>query len=367
MTASVAAQSNQTGGVYASSNTTSTTSGTYDARSLSMAGAGAISIAASNSGWIVSSPVTSSLSATGWASISTNGSTISIGASYTGSVYAVGNTFGTSSGTADPRTLSISGISGIQVAASNSGWVVGNQAISVYEPFPILTGTAYSSHAPASWWFNRFVIPDPLAVSNINVVKSLNAAIPTDTLASSGKNAISYSHGVTIFSRQNYGAQSTNLTTVATASMGFTASISYTSISQSVAYSWVTNTAGGTTSFSTTSSNGNWSSYFTGPMIFPIPCVTTLVDGEYFIAHQQSTTTGTTGNSNFTLVSFSNLHIAPQVVNVGVLGSSGTQASMNPWGAGVGIASAVTTNNSMAMSVISGATVNNLYMAMSNV
>jgi hypothetical protein len=363
-------QTNQTGGVYASSNTTVSTSGTYDARSLSIAGAGAISIEASNSGFIVSSPVTSSLSGTGWVQISTNGSTISIGATTTMNLYAVGTTFGTSSGTADMRTLSISGGSGIQVAASNSGWVIGETPVSVSEPFPIVTGTAYSSHAPASWWFNRVLLDNPLAISNIYVVKSLNAVVPTDTIVgSSGTNKHSYSHGITIFSRQNYGAQSSNLTTVTTASMGYTASLSYTGTAQSAAFSWVTNTTGGTTSFSTTSSDGGWSVYFTGPKQFAIPCVMTLQQGEYFFAHAHSTTTGTAGNSNFTLMSFSNLHIAPAVINsqLGILGSSQTFASLNPWGMGGGIASAVTTNASMAGSVISGQTQNNWYVGLSNI
>jgi hypothetical protein len=45
------AQTNQAGSVYAISNTSGTSSGTYDARTLSIAGAGMITVAASNSGW----------------------------------------------------------------------------------------------------------------------------------------------------------------------------------------------------------------------------------------------------------------------------------------------------------------------------
>lgn len=121
---------------YASSNTTGTSSGT-GAGSISIAGAGAVSVAASNSGFVVSAPATSSLSATGWASLSTNGSTISIGASTTMNVYASSNTFGTSSGTVDLRTISIAGSGNCSIAASNSGWVVSvpaqtNQTGNVY-------------------------------------------------------------------------------------------------------------------------------------------------------------------------------------------------------------------------------------------
>ena len=47
-------QSNQSGGVYAVGNTYSSSSGTYDARTLSLRGDGIISIAATNSGWRIS-------------------------------------------------------------------------------------------------------------------------------------------------------------------------------------------------------------------------------------------------------------------------------------------------------------------------
>ncbi len=112
-------QTNQAGSVYASSNTFGTSSGTYDARSLSIAGRGDISVAASNSGWIISGPAQTNQA---------------------GSVYASSNTFGTSSGTYDARSLSIAGSGGVSVAASNSGWVISaaapvaqtNQAGSVY-------------------------------------------------------------------------------------------------------------------------------------------------------------------------------------------------------------------------------------------
>ncbi|HSZ58560.1 MAG TPA: hypothetical protein VK797_23030 [Tepidisphaeraceae bacterium] len=88
VTISAASQTNQTGSVYASSNTFGTSSGSYDARSISMAGSGACSIAASNSGWVVSVPQTSSLSGTGLVSISVNASTISIGVpAYTNSYF----------------------------------------------------------------------------------------------------------------------------------------------------------------------------------------------------------------------------------------------------------------------------------------
>lgn len=372
---SVFNQSNQTVGLYVTGNSVQNSFTTIDARSLSFnaSTAGAVSMGFSNGSILVSAPQTSSLSATGAFSISTNGGTISMGVQPM-NLYGVGNTFGTSSGTADLRTISISGASGVQVAASNSGYVVGHVPQSAFEPFPILTGTAYSSHAPASWWFNRVVVPLPLAISNLNVVKSLSVALPVTGVASSGTQKYSYSHGVTVFSRQNYGAQSSNFTTLTTASFGLTGSLSITSSSVSAAYSYVTNTTGGTTSFSTAfngASFSSWSVYFSGPFQFQIPLLTTLQAGEYFVAHNHSSTAATGGNALFALssvlLSVSNLHVAPQVVGpLQLPGQSVTQASLNPFGMGAGVASAVTTNNSMAGSAVSGQTQNNWYFAASN-
>ena len=377
ITGSVATQTNQTLGLYATGNTTNNTSATFDARTLGTWNAlGAATLGFSNGSVQVSVPQTSSLSATGWVSLSTNASTISIGATYTANLYASSNTLGTSSGTVDPRTISIAGAGAVSVGANNSGWVVSAPIMtaSVSEPFPILTGTAYSSHAPASWWFNRVVLPDPLAISNINVAKSLSVAVFVPAAASSGTQKYSYSHGITIFSRQDYAANSSNLTTVTTASFGMTGSLSVTVSSVSAALSFVTNSTGGTTSQSTTfngASFASWSNYFSGPFVLGIPCVTTLLPGEYFFAHNHSSTAATGGNAIFAgstnLLSVSNLHVAPQVVGpLQTLGQSITQASLAPWGMGGGIASAVTTSSSMAGSVVSAATQNNWYICLSN-
>lgn len=73
------AQSNQTIGMYALGNTTQNSSTTLDARTVSLNGLGAMSVGYSNGSVQLSAPATSSLSATGQVSISVNGSTISIG------------------------------------------------------------------------------------------------------------------------------------------------------------------------------------------------------------------------------------------------------------------------------------------------
>jgi hypothetical protein len=210
------------------------------------------------------------------------------------------------------------------------------------------------------------VVQEPIIVSNINVVKSLNASVPGATsAASAGTERFSYSHGVTLFTRNGYGASSSQISQVATASWGMTAGFTYTSTSGSLIISYVTNSTGGTTSTNTTSNGVNWSNWLVGQRVVGIPMVTTLQPGEYWLAHAHSSTTGTT-NSNVTLVSVSNLHIAPQLVGaVAPFGTSGTVESVQPWNGG--LASAVTTNNTMALSVLTAsATQNNWFVAFSN-
>lgn len=317
------AQTNQSVGFYGIGNTTGqSSSSTWDARTLSFAGAGAISVGnSSNSGLIISGPATSSLVGTSGLSISTAGSTIS--------VYP--------------------------------------KALSAWDPYPIVTGTGSSSHAPASAWFSKMNLDWPIAISYANVFKSMNVSAPgMSSQNSSLTNKFSYSHGLTIFTRQDFAGNSTNMSQWTTASFGMTGSISQSSSSASVALSWVTNSTGGTTSFSTTSGSNLWSNFFTGQQMFRIPLVTTMTPGEYFIGQQHSSTTATVG-SNFTLLSVSNIHVVPQSLTFATITSSGSLGASSPDGLGIGVASAVTTNNTMAMSVISAATQNWWYMNFSNI
>jgi hypothetical protein len=266
-----------------------------------------------------------------------------------------------------PQTSSIVGTSGISISTAGSTISVYPNPLSVWEPFPVVTGSGVSSHAPASIWFTKFNVSWPVAVSNVQVMKSLNASVAGGTsAASSGSVKISYSNGFTLFTRQDFGANSTNISQWTTASFGATGTYSFTSTAQSVALSWVTNSTGGTTSFSTTSNAGNWSRFFTGLQLFQIPLVTTLTPGEYFVGQQHSTTTATGGNSNFTLLSFSNFHIVPQTLTIATITSSGSLVSSVEEGIGVGVASAVTTNNTMGANAISAGTQNGWYMHFQN-
>jgi hypothetical protein len=123
-------QSNQTVGIYGSSNTSGTSSGTLDARSLTVVGMGGVSVDMTNGRINISGQTTSPQSvqtqnmvsvngSTGAISISggnnitvgNNNSTVTISAAnqsnQTMGLYASGNTSGTSTGTFDARSLTV--------------------------------------------------------------------------------------------------------------------------------------------------------------------------------------------------------------------------------------------------------------------
>lgn len=106
------------GGIVLANSQTTYTSGTVN-----LSGAGAITIqSTTGQSFQISVPATSSLSATGIVSISTNGSTVSIGASQSNqniSLYALGNTTQNSSTVLNASVLSLNGLQGITVGFSN--------------------------------------------------------------------------------------------------------------------------------------------------------------------------------------------------------------------------------------------------------
>lgn len=169
ISASVAAQTNQSIGAYAVSNTTQSTSGTIDARSLSFQGRGIASVGISNGSVVISVPSagasvnfsagttsnnlgaitfsdannvswglngstitasvagTTSVSVTGILSASTNGATVSLGVG-PATAYAVSNTTQSTSGSFDLRSMSFAGAGGVSVGVSNGSVVISGGA-----------------------------------------------------------------------------------------------------------------------------------------------------------------------------------------------------------------------------------------------
>jgi hypothetical protein len=272
-------------------------------------------------------------------------------------------------------TLALTNLTGTTASASNgftlslSAAAPGGGAAataSYYDPIGYITGSAYSSHPPATTYFMPFQLDAPQAFSYLNVVKSFGVGVPAGTSSNVSQTfRLSYRHAFTIFSRQNYGAQSSNLTTVASGSWGASISFQHSSSnSQSLDLRWVTDSTGGTAQTATNSAGNGWSARVQGPRLVRIPFVTTLTAGEYWIAHGHSTTAASTGNTATTAMLVSNFHVAPQLLNSNLMmmGAGTTSSSVGHlWPAAQGVASAVTTNNSMALSVISNLTVNHWY------
>lgn len=265
-----------------------------------------------------------------------------------------GNT--TVNSTASDTNVVFGASGGVLIAGSTASVVLSMPVLSAFQPFSLISGSVNSSHAPASWWFNKVSIPAPVTVSNIFFLNSVSANSPGGAGVTLSER---YSMGLTIFKRVDFAANSTNLTTVTTAS--FALSASFSPVNNSWGLTVVTNTTGGTS----TQAINSAAPPFTGNKFFAMPLVTSLSEGEYFFAHAHSTTTGTTA-SNTTLLSISRFYIAPQLVTMGSLGSAGSRAMSGVWEMGEGVASAVTTNNTMAMSVISQATRHWIYFHMAN-
>lgn len=103
---------------------TSTASGTNLAFGASGGISASHSTAAGAATLYFSAPSVSSLSATGAVSVSTNGSTISIGVPQSWNVHAVSNTTQSSSGTVDRRSVSFAGAGAVSVGVSNGSVVI---------------------------------------------------------------------------------------------------------------------------------------------------------------------------------------------------------------------------------------------------
>ena len=214
------------------------------------------------------------------------------------------------------------------------------------------TGTVYSSHG-TQYFFSPLHMDSPLSISNVWMAKSMIVASGTSS-NSSGRQSHSYVHSLYFFKRDNYGTGSTNLSYYTSASYGFSVSRSHTSNNNSITCNWVTNSTGGTSSWSTASAGINYTSYFSGLRFHAIPIVTSLSQGEWFIAHRHSSTTATSG-SNVTLMSFNNLNLS-LLSGVGyAVPLFGTNSTLsNPFhGIGFGSATAITTNATMPATVIS--------------
>lgn len=254
-------------------------------------------------------------------------------------------------------------------ADSNPDFFVGKPILSAYEPYPAITGQQYSSVAPASAAVVRWVQPSPIYVKNLVLQNSLGAGVPGATSqASTGSEGFSYALSAFVYRRQDYAANSSNLTHVGSASFGYSASLGYSSTSQQFGMSWLTDSTGGTANVTITSSDANWSNYANGARVFSLPFGTTLPAGEYWACFQHSSTTATS-NSNVTLVSMSQLQYPSQQPNAsaGYMGQTTTANSVYGANQNVGLLTTTPiTSTTMAITAISFPLARPIWFAMSN-
>lgn len=293
ITVSAPNQSNQTGNIYGIGNTSGTSSGTYDARTLSIdAIGGAITVAASNSGWNLSVPQTSSLVGAGAISVSTNGSTISVS-------LGTGVTFGSSNTYAG--TISTNG--GSIVVPYLTRFFVRDP-----EDFTVL-----SAPGNASISFQYVSVPVPVTASRVDLL-----------VAHSGSSSASNTTGGFKFSIY-VGVYTVNGASLSSLSSGSTQST----------YTWNSNSAGHT---EMTQSN-----------IIPISCPVNvnMLEGEYIVGVNFITaTTGSAFGNTWSVMGGKNLQTGLVYAEVG----SASNASVNLLH-GMGVYSAASTGLSGAYSL----------------
>lgn len=362
ISATTPAQTNQTLGLYAVGNTTGqSSSSTFDARTLSFDGAGIASVGYSGGSVIISVP--------------------SGGGIVTLSEFAIGNTTATSSTTFDQRSISYSGAGAITVgysttAAGAPALVVSSPASSQltaganinlstngstitingpaqhsqYELPDFGNNTSASSLGQSTQYMMHFFLPDGLSCCRMNRIGSFSmpGTISGSTNQTGGRsNSFGYTETVGLYTRGT-GASSTNLYTIFSNSwsFGLSQSVSVASggattvtLSHTEAIGFINNigTGGAITTSSFTSSNStssgttsvsqaNQITAVTGSNIFIIPFATSLSAGEYWLAVIPATSITSAGVAT-TLGSVSNVVMTAITSNWKYLGDTATNTS----------------------------------------
>jgi hypothetical protein len=330
VTISAAAQTNQTGNLYVSANSTQLSStAAVDLRTLSFAGAGGVSMGVSQGVVLVSAPATSSLVGADGISVSSNGSTISV-----------------------------------RLVTMNA-----------YEPLPLLNADS-TTYAPAAgtWYIQPLMIPFPISGGRWNIMVAHGSTASnfqptssasyssntTGTLSITG----SYERRIAFYSigaagnstrlesvtSANWPLSFTHIVRVASAAgplltVSITAQISgITSINSAGATTQSTfstasavNTASGgmnTTALSSLQSKMN--DWISSQMLIPIPFNTSLTAGQYYVGFMWnsasgSTSTGALLGSNINTISvvnqyalFGNTNTGARLALVQTAASSGS-------------------------------------------
>lgn len=344
---SVAAQTNQSVGLYALGNTTQNSSTTLDARTLSFNGLGIVTMGYSNGSIQVSatqSAQTAGLYALG---NTTQNSSTTLDAR-TMSFNALGAmTMGYSNGSIQvsaPATSSLIGINGISISTAGSTISVLPQWVSIYENLEgIAASTALTFNAASISHGVAFLLPQPISASFIRIpalMTTNSTTIATMASATASASGEIYSTWNAVFYSLGTGANSKSLQSVASGSAGFTFrnSISITNSTQySITQGFSAQANGGGTTRTTqySISNTNYSfttdqiaTEFSSNRMIDIPFASSLSPGAYWAVFGLSTSSASAGAAGLAAltncnVRYSNHYGVSQAdLSFGIMGST---------------------------------------------
>lgn len=314
MTASVAAQSNQTLSVRATGNTTVNSAGTMDARSMLFSAAGAVSMGVTGNTVHVSV-------AAGAQSNQTLG------------VYAIGNTTGAgSSSTYDARTLNMSVAGLLSAGWSGNSLVLSSPETTSFNPMSVGFSTQGNTGGNTGWGSERVHF---VGVGDVTLVGSTNAGSMTISISAAGGGG----GGGATLSRYQWPVNAGSMTGSLIASDRF--SFQHLSVLQNIHFSRVdlplyvlanstaaSHTAAiglsammvlytrngstfnpiagasGSSTFTWASSNSNWRGVGGGHAL-SFPIASTLTPGEYWAGYYVQTVSGLSVGANTTALNCS--------------------------------------------------------------
>lgn len=350
---SAANQTNQTLGLYATGNSTQNSSSTFDARSVTFNAIGAVSMGYSNGSVQVSAPEISSLSATGNASLSSNGVTISIGAnaaaiSIGGNSTSAGAGYSNiSSGTAvlaggNNITLSQNGAS-ITISAGAGG--AGN-TLSCFNNMDGWANSTTMQMLQSTSHVQPFILEAALSFAYLRIPMSLSNAA-SSTGVTTGNSSWSYghtrSHNFVIYSR-GVGASSLSLQSVASTQLTDQQSIQVSANANSTQFSYTnratyqmsTGPVGFTHDYSSSAASLNFHTSGmtanTGLKMMEFPWATSLAAGDYWLAYGVSSSTASqyTAQGTRLFQIMSNYGMSQPNLAFGTIGAA-TNSSVGPY------------------------------------
>lgn len=282
---------------------------------------------------------------------------------------AGGSTYGTNAATVTNVVFGAAdGLYLSQSTAANAATLYfGENPGIVFEPRQWNTSSAWSSHNPASTYFQYFSLAEPMALDWLMVPKSVSIGVPAGTSSNTTQRfRDGYTHYASIFTRRDYGASSGSLSLLTYGSFVNTFIFSHSSTSMYMEATWNTDSTGGVSNqVRSSNATANLVSEYSGNRMVAIPMPNvTLQAGEYWLAQAHSSSQAATQATQTTAGRFSNLHLVPMgAPNMMFWGSAAaTNSSVQPfWPNFRGVASAVTTNANMNASVISGSVMNDWY------